>query len=73
MVAMPLRILPFLPPSTWVAPTYLQIDGTEYHLNSLEVKQKMVQQNGLSNGKKKVTFMPVGYAKKSLNPIVILE
>ena len=42
MVAMPLRILPFLPPSTWVAPTYLQIDGTEYHLNSLEACTELI-------------------------------
>ena len=42
MVAMPLRLLPFLPPMTWIAPTYIRVDGHEYHLNMLEESTEMI-------------------------------
>jgi len=35
MVAMPLRLLQFLPPSTWIAPTYIHIDGNEHKISTL--------------------------------------
>ena len=36
LVALPLSLLPFLPPSAWVAPVYVRVDGKEYHLDTLD-------------------------------------
>ena len=43
IVAMPLRLLQFLPPATWIAPTYILLNANEFKMNTLEEATEMLK------------------------------